>query len=242
MSKNLLYCVLGLVLGFFVGFLVTNPLTRPGAQGFRPSAAAADEGAAGPLDAEQAAGELPPGHPDIGEGGTTAASTSAEAQAAMDRADRNPKDFKAQKEAGEVFYGLDDYEKASLYFGRALAIKGDDFETLAAAGNARYDAGEFEAAERLYARALAVNPRSADVRTDLGNTFFQRKDYGRALEEYRKSIAIDPSHVNSWRNIAAANLNLKNKKAAAEAVEKLAQVAPEAPEFETLRRKIAELP
>jgi len=239
MSKNLLYCVLGLVLGFVVGFLVTNPLTRPGAQGFRPSAV---EGAAGPLDEEQAGGELPPGHPNIDEPGGAAASTSAEAQAAMDRADRNPKDFDAQKEAGEVFYGLRDYEKASLYFGRALAIKGDDFETLRGAGNARYDAGKFEEAERLYARALAVNPRSADVRTDFGNTFFQRKDYKRALEEYRKSIAIDPSHVNSWRNIAAANLNLKEKQAATEAVEKLAQVAPEAPEVETLRQKIAELP
>ena len=242
MSKNLLYCVLGLVLGFVVGFLVTNPLTRPGAQSFRPPAAAAGEGAAGPLDPEQAAGELPPGHPNISEGGASAASTSAEAQTAMDRADRNPKDFKAQKEAGEVFYGLHDYEKASLYFGRALAIKGDDFETLTAAGNARYDAGDFGAAAPFYERALAVNPRSADVRTDFGNTFFQRKDYRRALEEYRKSVAIDPTHVNSWRNIAAANLNLKDKKAAAEAVERLAQLTPEAPEVETLRQKIAELP
>ncbi|HLM57906.1 MAG TPA: tetratricopeptide repeat protein [Pyrinomonadaceae bacterium] len=238
MSKNLLYCSLGLVLGFVIGFFVTNPLTRPGAQTFRQPPAAD----AGALDAEQAGGELPPGHPDIGGGAGSAASTSAEAQTAMDRADRNPKDFKAQKEAGEVFYGLHDYEKASLYFGRALALKADDFETLTAAGNARYDAGDFDAAAPLYERALALKPDSPDVRTDYGNTFFQREDYARALAEYRKSVAADPTHVNSWRNIAVAALNLKDKASASEALEKLAALTPRSPEVETLRQKLAELP
>lgn len=244
MSKNLLYCSLGLVLGFVIGFFITNPLTRPGAQTFRQPPAAD----AGPLDAEQAGGELPPGHPDIGGGGGagggsgSAASTSAEAQAAMDRADRNPKDLKAQKEAGEVFYGLHDYEKASLYFGRALALKADDFETLVAAGNARYDAGDFDAAAPLYERALAVKPDSPDVRTDYGNTFFQREDYARALAEYRKSVAVDPTHVNSWRNLAVAALNLKDKAAASEALDRLAALTPQSPEVETLRQKLSELP
>ncbi|HEV2861088.1 MAG TPA: tetratricopeptide repeat protein [Pyrinomonadaceae bacterium] len=248
MSKNLLYCSLGLVLGLVIGFFVTNPLTRPGAQTLRQPAAATTD--AGPLDAEQAGGELPPGHPDIGGadtpgagGGTgTAASTSAEAQGAMDRADRDPKDFKAQKEAGEVFYGLHDYEKASLYFGRALALKADDFATLVAAGNARYDAGDFAAAAPLYERALALRPDSADVRTDYGNTFFQRQDYARALAEYRKSVAVDPTHVNSWRNLAVAAINLNDKAAASEALEKLAALTPQSPQVETLRQKLAELP
>ncbi|HEX8117252.1 MAG TPA: hypothetical protein VF521_08270, partial [Pyrinomonadaceae bacterium] len=110
MSKNLLLCALGLVLGFIVGFLITNSITRPGAQvaQARPAAAGAG-GEARPLGPEQLSGELPQGHPDIsgaggGGGGADAASTSAEAQGAMDKADRSPQDFQSQLEAARVFY------------------------------------------------------------------------------------------------------------------------------------------
>src|SRR2546423_4765055 len=118
MSKNILYSVLGVVLGFAVGFFIANTITKPGAQQAAPSRAAAG-GVAGPLKPEDMAGGLPLGHPDVSGGGggstttttTTAASTSAEAQEAMDKADRNPKDFKAQFDAGDVFWKHEDYEK-----------------------------------------------------------------------------------------------------------------------------------
>src|SRR5919206_2881271 len=128
MSKNVLLCALGVVLGFFVGFLITNAVTKPGAQVASASRSSSSEGSAGPLRPEQMGGELPPGHPDVNGGGGagSAASTSAEAQAAMERADRSPRDFEAQLEAGRVFYGLRDYPKASLYLERALGLKGAD--------------------------------------------------------------------------------------------------------------------
>ena len=98
------------------------------------------------------------------------------------------------------------------------------------------------AAQTFYERALAVKSDSPDVRTDLGNTFFNRKEYARALAEYRKSVAVAPTHVNSWRNIAAAALNLGDKPTAAEAVERLAALDPQNPDLETYRRRVAELP
>ena len=245
MSKNILFCALGIIVGFFVGFFVVNSITRPGA---RVSAARANSGDAGPLKPEQMSGQLPPGHPDIGGGAAgdetaaTAASTSAEAQAAMDKADRAPKDFGAQVEAGRVFYGLRDYDRAALYTGRALAIRGNDFDALVLAGNTKYDAGDFAAAATFYERALALKPDSPDVRTDLGNTYFNRKDYDRALAEYRKSVAFDPNHLNSWKNIAAAALAKGDKAAAGEAVSKLSALAPQSPETEAYRQKLAEMP
>ena len=244
MSKNVLYCALGIVVGFFVGFFVVNSITKPGAQ--VAAARASSGGTAGPLRPEQMNGQLPPGHPEVGGAGDdpkgSPASTSASAQAAMDKADRAPRDFNAQVEAGRVFYDQQDFDKAALYLGRALAIKGNDFDTLALAGDVKYDAGDFAAAATFYERALAVKPDSPDVRTDLGNTYFNRKDYDRAISEYRKSIAIDPNHLNSWKNIAAAALQKGDKAAATDAVSKLTALDPQSPETEAYRRQLAEMP
>ena len=245
MSKNIILCALGLALGFIVGFLVTNSITKPVAQAVAARPAAGGEGSARPLGPGQMGGELPPGHPEVpggGAGAGAAASTSAEAQGAMDKADRAPKDFQAQLDAARVFYELHDYDKTALYLDRALKLKANDYDALVLMGNAKYDARDFAAAAGFYERALAVKADSPDVRTDLGNTFFNRGDYDRAVAEYRKSVAIDPGHVNSWRNIAAASLQKGDKASATEAVEQLTRLAPQSPETEAFRRKLAELP
>jgi tetratricopeptide (TPR) repeat protein len=246
MSKNVLLCALGIVLGFAVGFFITNAVTRPGAYVASPRPAASD-GTAGPLKPEQMGGDLPPGHPSVDGGAqsdapASAASTSSEAQTAMDKADRSPKDFQAQVEAAQVFYGLRDYDKATLYLDRALSIKGNDFDALVLMGNTKYDDKDFAGAATFYERALAAKPDSPDVRTDLGNTYFNRGDYDRAIEEYRKSVAHDPNHLNSWRNIAAAALQKGDKAAATEAVEQLARLAPQSEETESFRQQLARMP
>src|ERR1044072_7765035 len=174
MPRNIIACVVGIMLGFVLGFKITNWLTAPGAASSASARATADA-QAGPLRPEQVSGDLPQGHPpvsgDAGDGGGgSAASTSTEAQAAMDKADRAPKEFQPQLDAARVFYGLHDFDKAVLYGNRARALKVNDFTALALLGNAKYDARDFEAAAAFYTRALAVRPDSPDIRTDLGNT------------------------------------------------------------------------
>jgi tetratricopeptide (TPR) repeat protein len=253
MSKNVLLCILGVVIGFVAGFFIANSITGPGAQvaAARAPSSAFSSGTAGPLKPEQISGELPPGHPTVdGEGGgagdiasrSTAASTSAEAQAAMDKADRSPKDFQSQFDAGKTFYQHQDYNKAALYLTRALAIKANDFDALALMGNTKYDDKDFASAASFYERALSVKPNSPDVRTDLGNTYFNRKDFDRAIAEYRRSIGLDPNHVNSWKNLAAAAFQKKDKATATEAIEKLSALAPRSEELEALRQQLAQLP
>ncbi|MBV9923807.1 MAG: tetratricopeptide repeat protein [Acidobacteria bacterium] len=244
MSKNLLLCALGIVLGFIVGFLITNAITEPRAQVAQARSAAAGGGDARPLGPDQMGGELPPGHPEVpgAGGGDSPASTSAEAQGAMDKADRAPQDFQTQLEAARVFYGLHDNDKAALYADRAVKLKGNDFDALVLSGNAKYDASDYAAAQTFYERALAVKPNSPDVRTDLGNTHFNRGDYERAVAEYRKSIALDPDHLNSWKNIAAAALRKQDKALLSEAVEQLSRIAPQSQETQDLRAKLAEMP
>ncbi|HKP73517.1 MAG TPA: hypothetical protein VJT82_11300, partial [Pyrinomonadaceae bacterium] len=101
MNKNILLCIAGLALGFGVGFFIANKMTHD----LRPPASATTarnaSDSAPPLDAEQSGAPLPPGHPDISgaQSGDAAdanpngvAATNADAQAAMEAADRKPKD------------------------------------------------------------------------------------------------------------------------------------------------------
>lgn len=246
MTKNLLLCAAGVVAGFLVGFLVTNSLSHPTEM---REASAARRGAPLPApDGAPGAADLPPNHPDIGGGAPggagTAASTSPEAQSAMERADRNPKDFDAQWAAAETFRRLKDFDKTELYLSRALELKARDFKTLAALGNSRYDRGDYEGAASFYERALAVNPDDPDVRTDYGNTFFLRTspDFDRAISEYRKSIAADPARELSWLNLAEVSIRKGDRAAALEALARLEAINPRHASLADMRQRATALP
>jgi tetratricopeptide (TPR) repeat protein len=248
MSKNFLICALGIALGFVLGFFITNAVAPPLAPASSNAARADDDGQAGPLRPDEVSGDLPQGHPPVGDDAGvaddrgSAASTSSEAQAAMDKADRAPKEFRPQLDAARVFYRLHDYDKAVLYGNRALALKSNDFDALTLLGNAEYDAHDFAAAAVFYERALAVRPDSPDIRTDLGNTYFNRGDYDRAVAEYRKSVKIDPDHLNSWKNLAAAALRKRDKPLLSEAVTQLSRIAPQSEDAESYRQQLSQMP
>jgi tetratricopeptide (TPR) repeat protein len=255
--KNLLYCLGGLVLGFLVGFLVANQM-KLAAPASSVAVPASDQASsinvknAPPLDPSQDASQLPPGHPDINSiasDGSPAtpdgvAATSADAQAAMEAADRKPADFDLQLKAADTFAGLKSNDQAALYFERALKLKPKDADALTKLGNIKYDAGDFPAAADLYTRALAVRPDNADVRTDLGNTYFQRNppDYPRAIEEYRRALEVNPQHEKALQNMASAALNLRDKATARDAVDKLASVNPSNETLASLRASLDALP
>jgi tetratricopeptide (TPR) repeat protein len=248
-TKNLLYCLGGLLLGFAVGFFIANRLNTAAPA----SAAAANAGQtssitvkdAPPLDPSQQAGQLPPGHPDIGQaaGGANAGARDAaagdDAQSAAKAADAKPDDFTLQLAAARAFYQAKALDKSALYFERALKLKPKDADALAEAGNAKYDAGDFAGAADYYSRSLAVRP-DADVQTDLGNTYFQRTppDFRRAVEEYRKALALDPRHEKALQNTASAALNLRDKATARDAIERLAAVNPDNETLPSLRASL----
>lgn len=254
MNKNILLCVIGLALGFGAGFFLANKVTggmTPAApQATAPPAAASDS--APPLDPTQAGAPLPPGHPDVSstEAATDnsnpngVAATNAEAQAAMEAADRKPQDFDLQMNAATTFYKLKAFDKATLYLERAVKLKPTDTDALIAMGNTKYDTGDFDAAASFYERALAVQPQNTDAQTDLGNTYFQRQppDFKRAIEAYRKTLKINPRHEKAWQNIAAAALQLGDKTTAREAIEELSKVNPNNQYLEGLRSNLESRP
>jgi tetratricopeptide (TPR) repeat protein len=252
MNKNILLCVIGLALGFGAGFFLANKVTGGVATAplaSAPRAAASDS--APPLDPNEAGAPLPPGHPDVSGAAATqnanpngVASTNAEAQAAMEAADRKPQDFDLQMNAANTFTKLKALDKATLYLERAVKLKPKDTDALIALGNTKYDTGDFITAASFYERALAVTPQNENVQTDLGNTYFQRQppDFKRAIEEYRKTLKINPRHEKALQNIASAAMHLGDKSTAREAIEQLAAVNPNNQFLEGLRAKLESLP
>jgi tetratricopeptide (TPR) repeat protein len=238
MTKNIFYSIAGIVLGFFIGFFIANFGGRP-----RPGAGSANtSSAARPLDPAQGDAPLPPGHPTVNNdnGPESAAASSAQAQAAMDTADRNPQDFTAQIRAAAIFYQLSSLDKAELYLKRALALKPDDPDALTGMAHTKYDTGDYTAAATFYEKVLQLQPRDADLRTDLGNAYSQRKppDYDRAIAEYRKALEVDPNHEQALTRLADTAIHQGDKTTARDAVERLAAVNPSSPALASLRANL----
>jgi tetratricopeptide (TPR) repeat protein len=246
MNKNILYLIGGSCLGIILGFFMANALGRAplGAKASDAQAKSSANIPAPPLDPTQAGGPLPPGHPSTGDNiGPTRAqggelvATNATAQAAMDAADRNARDFDAQMSAAATFYQFGSYEKAALYLERALALRPTDVDALTAMGDTKYDMGDFKSAAQAYERALVQQPNNADLHAELGNTYYQRSppDDERAIAEYRKALAIDASHEKALRNLSIAALRHGDRDTARQAIERLAAVNPSSPALASLR-------
>jgi len=241
MRENILYSIAGIVLGFFIGFFIANFSASP-----RPGASitnGAPNNSARPLDQTQAGGQLPPGHPNVnGADGNqgSAASTSAQAQAAMDEADRNPQDFAAQIRAAATFFQLSAYDKATLYLNRSLALKPNDPDALTGMGQTKYETGDYTGAATFFEKVLAQHPNDADLRTDLGNTYVKRTppDYARAITEYRKALTVDPKNELALEKLADAALRKGDKGLARDAIDKLTAVNPSNPALSSLRSKL----
>ncbi|MBA2733948.1 MAG: tetratricopeptide repeat protein [Acidobacteria bacterium] len=234
MKENILFSVAGVVLGFFIGFFIANmgenqpvsTMTRAGSP-------------ARSLDPAQAGAPLPPGHPNLS-GGNNAAASSAQAQTAMDAADRNPQDFTAQMKAAAAFYQLESFDKAELYLTRALALKPNDPDALTGMGHTKYDKNDFIGAATYYEKLLAQRPGDADLLADFGSTYARRQppDYDRAIAEYRKALEIDPRHEQALARLADVSLSKGDKATAKDAIDKLAAINPSSPVLSTLRSNL----
>jgi len=226
-----------------IGFFFANAgwdVRPPAVDNLRRAATA--EGAprqAPPLNPQQQSGQLPPDHPSLG-GGSSAAS-SAQLQAAMDLADRNPRDYDAQMTAAANFYQVRDFNKAVVYLNRALAIKPNDRDALTGMGQTKYQLGDYTGAATYFAKILAQNPTDADARTSLGDTYFQRQppDYDRAIAEYRKALDIDPKHEHALAALADTLLRKGDKAKARDTIDKLAAINPSHGALPTLRSMLS---
>ena len=232
MKENILFSLFGVVLGFFIGFFIAN------AGAGAPLKEGAGVNSSRPPGEAQTGGQLPPNHPSLDDNGqNSAAASSAQAQAAMDAADRAPQDFTAQLKAAAIFYQLQSLDKAELYLKRALALKPDDPDALTGMAHTLYDTGDFKSAATFYEKVLQKQPNDADLRTDLGNAYARQQppDYDRAIKEFRKALELDPAHEQALVRLADAALRKGDKATARQTIDRLAAVNPSSPSLSSLR-------
>jgi tetratricopeptide (TPR) repeat protein len=235
-KENVLYSALGLLLGYVVAFtFVTYANLHPDGDG------------AGAKNAAAAGRNLPPGHPDLEDGGGPSEAALEQMREADKRARENPQDFDLQLAAAEGHAQVGQYEETIDFLSRANELQPDNYEVIVHLGDYNYEAGRFEVAERWYKEALRRNPDDVTVRTDLGLTYFLRRpsDIESALAEFRHSLERDPAHELTLQNITAvlarkANLPETNaadkKKAVEEAEQTLARLEAVNPQNQALPR------
>lgn len=231
-----MFGVLGLVVGLAVGFVGANSMnkTSPG-QAAPANQMAANTSASGVPN-------LPADHPPLGtsSGNTssgggdvdqTKAAQMPQIAAAIDKAKQQPKDYDAQMTAADLYYQIERFDDAAVFYEAANKIKPGEVEPMVKAGNSYFDAEKYEAAEKWYVKALEKDPKNINARTDLGLTFFLRepRNIERAIKEYKAALAIEPDHEITLQNLALAYTESGDKENLARTMEKLKSVNPNNP-------------
>lgn len=220
-KNNVLIGIIGLLLGCIIGFLFANNLNQGAVQ------LATIPPATSTVSSQNAA--LPPDHPQIN--GSQQNAALPQVAEALKKAEAQPNDFKAQLDAGDLYYQIERFSEAAKFYERAAKLRPEELEVLIKIGNAYFDAEQFEAAEKWYVAALAKNPNNTDVRTDLGLSFYLRKppDVDRAIKEYRLSLEKEPNHELALQNLVIALKDKGETQATQEAIDKLAKINPNNP-------------
>lgn len=226
--QNLLFTIIGLLAGFIGGFVLANNLNRSSA--LQNSVAQNPAGAPNNLQIQSA---------DIKENPNGA--MMPQVAETLEKADRDPKNFAAQIQAGQMFARIQNTAKANEFLQRAVEARQDKFEDLATLGNGFFDLKNFEEAEKWYSKALEKNPEDVDVRTDLGSTFMERAnpDLDRAIKEYQTSLSKNPNHENSLFNLAIAYSRKGNADGAQENLAKLEKLNPTSSLVTRLKQRLA---
>ncbi len=175
---------------------------------------------------------MPPNHPPLGQ--TSAQTTGAplpEITEAIEKAEKNPKDFEAQMTAGDLYYQIQKLEDAIGFYEKANKLRPTETEPMIKLGNTYFDLEKYPDAEKWYESALQKTPADINVRTDYGLTFFLRKprDVKRAIKEFQISLKMNPNHEFTLQNLAAAFSETNDTENRQKTLELLRKVNPNNP-------------
>ena len=232
-KENILFAVIGILAGFIGGFFLANSINRnaslqtPNAQiiSNAPFAGGTDNPQTQSVSIKDNQGAMLP-----------------EVAATLDKAQKEPQNFAAQIQAGQMYARIQNNDKANEFLQRAAAAHQDNFQDLATLGNGFFDIKNFEEAEKWYSKALEKTPDDADVRTDLGSTFMERAkpDLDRAIKEYQTTLTKNPNHENTLFNLSLALMRKGDQGGAQETLAKLEKVNPASPLLANLKQKLSQ--
>lgn len=204
-KDNILFTIIGLLAGLIIGFIATNNYNRQvlvsefQSQQNKPPLNQQNPGASVPAVAE-----------------------------AIEKADKDPTNFEAQVNAGEMFDRINNFDKAITYFEKAHKIKPDDYQAIVKLGNLNFEIRKFDEVQKWYEMALAKKSDDFMVRADYGLSFFLRepKDIDRAIKEYKLALSINPNYEAVLQNLAVAYSEKKDSVGLKDTISKLEKVNP----------------
>lgn len=140
----------------------------------------------------------------------------------------------AAKAEHPYYYGLiEEYRNI-------LSQDPNNLAALIALGNAYSESGAWREAIEQYQHALRIEPQSADVRTDLGTAFRNIGLPSQALAEYRLALGHEPGHLNARYQMGVLYaFDFRDYKVAMHVWEELLRLAPNHPNADFMRAKIA---
>lgn len=218
MKNNILIGVVCLLIGLMIGFYAANKLNSNAATGQNPGTIQPNGTLQDPKidnvivkDQTKPGGQLP------------------EITQTLEKAKKEPGNFDAQTEAGDLYLKIKNFPKALEFFEAAHKIKPDNYELIVKIGNSYFDSNQFEKAGDWYSKALEKQPEDVNVRTDLGITFVEREksDLDRAIKEFQTSLQKNPKSEPTIYNLAIAFYKQNKMDEAKNTAKKLEEVNPQ---------------
>lgn len=93
--------------------------------------------------------------------------------------------------------------------------------------------------EGLKEKEYSFNPLQATKETKAGEFYYKKGNYKAAARRFREATKWDPTSAEGFLKLAQAEEKRKDDKAAKEAYEKYLQLAPDAKDADSIRKKLA---
>ena len=104
-----------------------------------------------------------------------------------------------------------------------------------------YREKKYDEAVKELEQAVKLDPKNATMSNNLGFTLFKFEKYDESVTWLRKAIEIDPQRAVAYANLADAYAKLGKTKEARQYYEKYAEMAPNSPTIDYVRKKVEEL-
>jgi Flp pilus assembly protein TadD len=175
--ENILFAIIGILLGFIVGFMLASSMSQKSAM--------------------QVAGTsqtMPADHPPLaGQNAPDPQAVREQVSASLEKARTEPNNFDAQVKAAELYYQIQQYDKAIEYLIKANQLKPTDYRTVTMLGVFNLDAGHYDTAERWYRVAMKMKSDDVMVLSGLAYSTLQRGDAKAAEDAIAQLEKVSPN-------------------------------------------------
>lgn len=114
----------------------------------------------------------------------------------------SPMYFATNFNLADLYFGMREYDKAIVYFNRALQTKSYFVDALMKRGIALHHRGNFEDAAQDFLRVIDSNPQSHEAHCNLGNALASMGRSEQAEHHYMRAIELDIAFVDAYSNLS----------------------------------------